>query len=171
MGVGLVDPIHPKPDKWSCTRQTTVVSWTQTLSHQSLITTGKWAKTLHKAVFFFLFLSYCICCFSTTTLILKCFSWYCASHGRNKLVESNHTPITVTGLCYTHWNVWFIGMSYCSSYHQAAKSIVICMCQDNSRFVCIKILFGRDWDLRRKDSLPKGEFFSCGMKNKKNQLI
>lgn len=165
-----MDPIHPKPDKWNCTRQTTFVSWTQALSHQKLITTGKWAKTLHKAIFF-LFLSNCICCFSTTTLILKCFSWHCANHGRNKLVESNHMPITDPGLLHTHWNVWFMGISYCSSYHRAAKSAVICVRQDNSRFMCIKILLGRDWDLGRKDSLPKGEFFSCGMKNNKNQVI
>lgn len=83
--------------------------------------------------YFFLFLSYCICCFSTTTLILKCFSWHGASHERNKLVESSHMPITIIGLLYTHWNVWFTGISHRSSYHQAAKT---------SWFVCAKTIQG-----------------------------
>lgn len=135
VGVGSADPIHPKLDKVMQEKQS-LFSEFRHLVISNYLDWVNGPKHFIKQYFIllkYLFLSYYICCFSTTTLILKCFSWNCASHGRNKLVESSHMPITITGLLYTHWNVWFTGISHHSSYHQAAKT---------SWFVCAKTIQG-----------------------------
>lgn len=167
LGVGSKNLIHHRPEKRSCTRQTEPLF--SELRHLVISNYLDWVNEpkhfIKQCIFFFLFLCYCIYCFPTTTLILKCFCWHCASQRRNNLDESRYMPITTIGLFYKQQNFCSTGISHSSSYHQASTALRS-VCTVTVQGFCIQKLCWADLEIEGGRALCQINrlFFSCNRK-------